>query len=187
MINQPFITHNVDARPERPAPARFLWRAVQNDQASAEAGRPIYEDVPFIEKWTPGDPTSIPCRPVRESDKYEYPQEWAAFEAKKEQKVSGTPLEELPFLTEAQRLELKAVRINTVEDLANVPDATGQRFMGFHGMKNRARAYLEAAAGNAPLVKMQAELEQRDQQIALLMSQLKELGDTVSELRKGKK
>lgn len=171
---------------EKRAPARFFTQAQVNEQKSIEAGRPIYEEVPFIEKWTPGDQTNIIRRPVRNTDREEYPREWAQFEAKQEQHAAGTPLKELPFLTEAQRLEFAASRINTAEELAALPDGLAQQFAGIHGIKRRVQAYLDAAAGNAPMLKLQAELEARDQQLAAMNAQLAEQASILAELRNKK-
>jgi hypothetical protein len=152
---------------------------VRNDAKSEEAGRPVYEDVAFFEKWTPGDSTSIICRPARPNDKQEYAREWEQFQAKQEQKPDGTLLSELAFLTEGQRLEFAAVRCVTAEQLLAMPDNVAQKFAGINQIKQRVKAYLDAAAGNAPLLKLQSEIEARDARIAVLE-------EAVAELRKAK-
>jgi hypothetical protein len=67
-------------------------------------------------------------------------------------------------LTPAQVAEFKAAHCFTVEDVANMNDAVAQKFMGIHGIREKAKAFLAAAAGNAPIQKAQeriAKLEQR--------------------------
>jgi len=67
------------------------------------------------------------------------------------------------------------MNVRSVEGLVGMPDNIAQKFMGFHGIKQRAQAYLDAAAGAAPIARLSAELEQRDTKIAVLEGQMAEM------------
>lgn len=152
----------------------FYRGAKLNDQKTSEAGRPVHDDVDFIRIVVPGQRDTV----VAEADysyQQRFPKQWAQYKANAEQFGSGTPLSEVTWLTPAQIADMRAMNIRTVEQLAAVPDSNAHAVMGFHGLKQRAVAYLEAAAGNAPLIKLQSELEKRDAQIAELQSQLKQV------------
>jgi hypothetical protein len=71
-------------------------------------------------------------------------------------------------MTVGQVAEFAAVGCKTVEQLVGMPDNLSQKFMGHHQIKQRAQVYLDAAKEAAPALKLQAELEKRDQQIAEL-------------------
>lgn len=151
----------------------FYMGTQRNAQKSAEAGRDIVDDVPRIRIMVPGDKSSIVDRVVWDapnnprSDTRRFPQAWAAFRnGVSSQQVSGTPLEKLPGITKGQVQELAFFGVKTVEHLAGMSDGHAQKFMDGARMKARAQAWLEAAAGNAPLEKMRSELEQRDSLIA---------------------
>jgi tryptophan 2,3-dioxygenase len=76
----------------------------------------------------------------------------------------------LPWLSIGQIAEFQAVSCRTIEQLIGMPDAMGQKFMGFHAIKARAQTYLDAAKSAAPLLKMEAELKKRDEKIEELQT-----------------
>ena len=145
-----------------------------NEAKSQEAGRPVHDDVDLIKIIIPGQRDSVVAEATYDYQQ-RFPRQWAQYKANKEQTGSGTPLSELTWLTAAQIADLKAMNVHTVEQLASISDAQAHSFMGFHGLKQRAQTYLDASAGNAPLLKMQTELESRDAQIAELQAQVAKL------------
>ena len=149
-----------------------FFRGTQlNELKSREAGRPIHDDVDMIKIVVPGQRDTVVAI-ADHSYQVRFPKQWAQFKANAEQTASGTPLSEVTWLTPAQIADLKAMNVHSVEQLAAMPDSNAHAFMGFHGLKQRAAAYIEAAAGSAPLLKMQAELEERDAKIAAMQAQL---------------
>ena len=160
----------------------FYNGAQHNDAKSQKAGRPVYDDVEMIRiRWAGNTkselhaPASDRCdRPIRnKEDNSRYYVAWkdhpdfkAAYEAFKSGQSSalnGTPISELPFLSEARRLELKAINILTAEALANV-DPNSKLGSGLKDLRQDARNYLERAAGAAVDAKHEAEkaaLQQR--------------------------
>lgn len=167
--------------------AEFHMEGVMDPVASEKEGRPIYKDTEFITIRIAGDKDNDVSRPVRPQDKIAWPNQYAAFKAGQDQPVEGTPLDELRFLTKAQVLELKAVGVKTAEHLRDMPDAVAQRFMGITTLRKKASDYLDAAAGNAPLLAIRAEAERKGQEIAVLKQALEEQGKKIEELIKAKK
>lgn len=155
--------------------AQFFMQPEQDALASREAGRPIFIDKPYIKIMVPGDKDNIVVRPVRATDMERYPRQWSAFEQKREQPLEGTPLAEWPGVTRAQVEELAFFGIKTVEALAQMPDATAQKFMGIQSLKQKANDYIAEAKKQAPLDKMREELAMRDHEIAALKDQMKQL------------
>ncbi len=138
-------------------------------------GRPIYKEEVFVEIGIAGSTTEQRRRPIRENDKLRFAREWEAFEKKEAAPRIGTPLDELPFLTKAQRLEFQAYGCQTAEQLAAMSDVNGQKFMGFQQLRRRVQDYLAAAAGAAPMLEMRKELESRDAELAEMRAQIAEL------------
>jgi hypothetical protein len=147
-----------------------------NEAKSAEAGRQVHDDVDLITIRFPGQRDNMVAK-VDYGYQQRFPTQWAQYKANKEQLGSGTQLSEVPWLTPAQIADLHAANIRTVEQLANVPDSNGHAFMGFQGLKQRAQAFLDTAAGNAPALKLQAELERRDAELAELRAIVTRLVD----------
>ena len=155
-------------------PIRFYMGAELDEKRSKLEGRPIYNDAPFIEIFIPGDKDNVVRRKVwdepgvENSDTARWPKQWAAFKAGQEQVSSGTPIDKLPGITEGQCRELAFFHVRTIEHLAGLSDEHASRSMGLVALKQRAQAWLDAAAGNAPLEAAKAALEEeRTQRLAL--------------------
>jgi Skp family chaperone for outer membrane proteins len=147
----------------------FYKRAEKNETKSAEAGRPIFDEFDAVKILTPGSKDTY-TGDASPDYQQRFPTQWARYKAGQSQDMAGTPLSLLPWLGMGQVAELNAVGCHTVEHLAGMSDALSQKFMGHHGMKQRAQQYLDAAKGNAPLLKMEAELQKRDEQMAEMKS-----------------
>ena len=81
---------------------RFFMRPSQNAAKSKEAGRPIYDEVPYVSIKQPGQKDSEVVAPARDRHKQRFPRHWQAFESRESQDaVTGTPLEEWSGITRA--------------------------------------------------------------------------------------
>lgn len=154
--------------------AVFYHGTEVNQAKSLEAGRPVHDDIALVKIIVPGQKDSVVAKATHEYQA-RFPKQWAQFQAKADQIGSGTPLTELSWLTMAQVADMKAMNIHTVEQMAGMADSSAHAFMGFHGMRDRARTYLEAAAGQAPLLKLQAELDALKAQNAEMAALLKQV------------
>lgn len=89
--------------------------------------------------------------------------------------IDGTPLEQWPVLTRAMVLEMKAMGIHTVEQAATMPDTAVQLVgRGGYMLRERAKAYLDEAAGLAFSEKLNRENELLRSQAAAQQRQLDE-------------
>jgi len=149
----------------------FYRATVKNEPKSIEAGRPIFDEIDLVKIITPGSRDSFVGDATLEYQQRFAPQ-WARYKAGREQTSSGTPLNQLPWMSIAQVEEFKAVGCHTIEQLVGMSDAVSQKFMGHHDLKRRAQLYLDAAKDAAPTLKMQAELEKRDEEIKTLQTQV---------------
>lgn len=96
----------------------------------------------------------------------------------------GTPLRDLISITPATIMNLKARGLHTVEMLADTPDSMSGDMMGFWDWRDKARKHIEAREKNAPTVRLEMELAQRDETIGSLQRQLDELKALVDEKTK---
>ena len=154
---------------------RFFHHHKEDRRKTLEAGRPIHADKEYIEIRIPGDKDNIYIGPAEQKYINRFPRHYAAFKNKEQEVVIGTPLEAVPWVTKAQIEELKYFGVRSVEQLAGVTDANAQSFVGINSLRDQAKAFLEAAAGNAPLLQMQAELEKRDKQLEAMQKQMEEM------------
>ena len=129
---------------------RFYMHPCQDKTASAEEGRPIYKEVPYVHIMQPGNKESIIHRKATDMDKSRFAEHFRKFTAREDQEVmDGTPLIEWPGITRSQAEELKFFNVLTLEQLAGMSDTNAQNFRGMGELKRRAQAYIEMAAENA--------------------------------------
>ena len=157
----------------------------QVDKAkSKEAGRPIYKDIEVVEVRLAANKQTVGVFPAHEvwewvdtPDGGREPQTYAMrfadqyrrFKATEAQAMSGTPLEELPFLPQAKRYELKALNVYTAEALASL-DGQPLRNLGMNGreLKEKAQAFLANAADSAGAVALAEENARLKERISAL-------------------
>lgn len=163
----------------------FKTIAVQDEIASKAAGRPIFKDLEVVEVRIAGDRNYAPTFPAHsmwqriDGNEVTYAQRWpeayARFAAGKEQVAAGTPLSELPFLSEGKRAELRALKVYTAEALASL-DGKNLKALGDLGreMKNQATAYLERAGGSAASVALAAEVAALRAELAAVRGEARE-------------
>lgn len=162
---------------------KFFLEPVQNKERSNEEGRPIFEEREFVSIMVPGQKDNIVIREARETDKDRFPRHYAAFKNRVEQVVDGTPLEEWPAVTRSQVEELKFFNVFTVEQLAEISDSNAQNFMGIQLLRQKAKAFLEAANDVGAMAdKLSAEIEKRDVEIAALQEALADQAKLLKEL-----
>ena len=163
------------ARDDKGVVAVFRNDIVKNPGKSIEAGRPIFDDIEVVELRFPGS-KNISVFPAMEFSHWDddeinggqraftyaerFTRQYQQFKAHNQQTKSGTPLDYLPFLTEAKRAELRALNIYTAEALTII-DGPELKNLGPGGreLKNQAIAFLETSSDGARLTKMEAELE----------------------------
>tara|TARA_R110000823_G_scaffold36668_1_gene100053 strand:+ start:281 stop:904 length:624 start_codon:yes stop_codon:yes gene_type:complete len=162
---------------------RFFQHPRQNQTKSAEEGRPIYEEIPYIEIMQPGNKESVISRAVRKAEQLRFPKQWDAFVSGVEQSLEGTPLEQWSALNRSQVEELRFFNVRTVEQLANMSDAHAQNFAGIQSMKQKAVVYLELAKGEvsdatsivARMEALEAQLEAEKENKMVLQARVEEL------------
>ncbi len=169
---------------------QFYEGSRHNRIASAEAGRPMYDDHPYIRIMVPGNRSNVVDRPVREADKRRFKQYWDAWTAGRQNEESGTPLSAWPAMSKAQIEELGFFNIRTVEQLANINDAELQKFSGLLVLKQKAKAFMDLAEGTGSIDRLVDEMSVKDNQIAGLEDALAEMAEKIKALEgkpKGKK
>jgi hypothetical protein len=163
---------------------RFFMHPHPDAEASAAEGRPIFKEREYIQIMVPGDKNNIPTRPVWEADKARFPQAYAAFKNGTTEKIVGTPLTAVGWLSKAQIEELAYFHVRSLEQLADIADSNAQKFMGINAMRQRARDFIAAAKESAPLLALRTEVEKKDNEIASLLAALKEQNLRIAALEK---
>lgn len=152
---------------------RFYKHAELNSFKSQKAGRKMFEDKVYVRIQSPANRLNIIERAASDEDKLRFARQYQLFLQGAEQMTQGTPVGELPGITPARALELKALKVETVEQLADLADNT-VNLLGTGGqqIKQQARRYLDRLANSEAL---SDQVRAQDAKITELMRQLAEL------------
>lgn len=174
-----------DARKRDGAIPRFYTEAKKNNFRSEAEGRPCFDEVEMVEILIPGDRRSSWVGLVKDEHKKRFPREYGAFKQGLEAPEQGTPIAQMPGITRAQAEELAYSHVKTVEALANLPDdllskAAG---MGGYALREKAKRWVEATNGAAPMEKLAAENERQAATIAEMQAQMAEMKKAMDALK----
>jgi hypothetical protein len=167
--------------------ARFYIMPIKDEEASAEAGRPIYNDKEFIEIVAAGNANNIIKRKASSEDKQRFHKQYTLFKAGNEDQEIGTHLSEVPWLTRSQVEELCYMKIRTLEALANLDDSACAKVAGLYDLKKRAANHVQKASEAAPVEALHRENTELKNQIAALAQTVEEQTKLLQELKASKK
>lgn len=144
----------------------FYKRSVKQDDASIEAGRPIFKEFDFVRICVPGDSLTEIDTYAQESHKARFPRQWAHYQNQvgSQEQIIGTPIEEWTLISRSQADELKGIKFRTVEDVANCSDQQLQRIgmiagMSPHSFREKAKQFLNLATESAEVSQKEAEMQ----------------------------
>jgi len=169
---QEFIPGDNKRGDERLA-VRFFRKAIRDDAASVADGVMRFKEVEMIQIMVPGDRDNVVIRGAGEGDKRRFSKqydEWKRNETSEQ--LIGTPLELWGRLSLPQIEEYRYLGVRTVEQMADLKDDVCMKLPGTLELKRKAAAFVQLQKEEAPLRKVQSELEQRDTTIAELTARL---------------
>jgi hypothetical protein len=154
---------------------RFFTDAEEMTGESLAAGRSIYRDADFVGITNPGSRDEFVKRCTKLTDPY-HKQAYAQWKTTQQQPVDGTPLTQVPWLSQSQIKELNAINIMSLEHLAEMSDATIQRVgMGGNDLRKKAQTYIKAATDTALVMRLETELQSRDRDIERLTKEIQSI------------
>lgn len=174
-VGQPTWTDEMGDKPKHGNIIYFFDKEERSTKLSEEQGRPVFVAKTYLHKSTPGDANVIIERPLREQDKTDFAHEWRQYSLKKESKVDGTPLEQMPWLDRIQCAEIKSLNIHSVEQLIDLAGVHQAKIMGFQELKRKAENYLKVALDTTLVEKREAEAAEAKAAAAAKDEEIREL------------
>jgi hypothetical protein len=165
---------------------RFEVRPIKNEFKSTKEGRAIFEDCEYISIITPGS-RDIYTTPIDEQYKARFQERYDKWKkTHQDSNPAGTILSEVPWITRSLAAELNYCNVFTIEQLASMSDTDAMRMglMGHNDLRARAKRFVDAAKGEAPMLQMEAELRARDSTILTLQEQMKSMQAALEKLQK---
>ena len=145
---------------------QFYKKSMKQEDASAEAGRPIFKEFDFVRIMIPGDNLTEIDTYAQESHKQRFPRQWAHYQNQVagHEDIIGTPIDQWPQVTRSQADELRGLKFHTVESIADCSDQQLQRIGMVAGMspfnfRLKAKAFLNLASDSAEVAQREAELQ----------------------------
>jgi len=162
--------------------AIFHMESMRDEDATKEAGKPVFANIAFVKIIAPGNDKEIVDRIVLPKDKERFPKEWFKFTHNEAPEVDGTPIEFWPQLDKAQADTLKANNIFSVENLAGVSDQDISGLgMGMLELKNKAKTWIDLQDGSADINKLAEKNRKLEEQLAALTKKVAALEDIPQE------
>lgn len=173
------------------------------------AGRPIFDNIDYIQITIPGDRENIVERPVtccnkkvltgdeklslgcrarkglddrpmlEECDVHRFFDEYSAFKAGQEQQTTGTDLKGWPGIDPASVEELAYHKVYTVEQLSEMNDSNVGRYFA---LRTRARDYLETSKKGAADLNARTQREAVDRALETERTERKKLEEQIAGL-----
>jgi hypothetical protein len=169
----------------------FYTKAVEDTEATRREGRRIFTEREYVKIMVPGDRHNTVDRPVQRTgriptdDRMRFAKQYERFKANQQQQAhDGTPLSLWPVVPMTLAEELKYINIFTVEQLATLADTYVAKIPGGQEWKRKAADFVAALKEGAQVAKMQAELAERDNEIASLKQAIKEQAERIDKLVK---
>lgn len=149
---------------------QFYKHAELNTFESKQAGRKIFDEHVYIRILTPANRLNVIERRATDEDRQRFARQFRAFMERGEQLMSGTPLSELPGMSPGRILEFNALKVETVEQLAGMPDSTVQ-LLGTGGstLKQLAVRFLDERANSKELSAENREMRARISELEKLV------------------
>jgi hypothetical protein len=145
---------------------QFYKKSMKQEDASNEAGRPIFKEFDFVRIMIPGDNLTEIDTYAQESHKQRFPRQWAHYQNQVagQEDIVGTPLDQWPQVTRSQAEELRGLKFYTVEAIADCSDQQLQRIgmvagMSPHNFRLKAKAFLNLANDSAEVAQRESELQ----------------------------
>jgi hypothetical protein len=145
---------------------RFYYKALQNKYQSELQGRPIFDEIEFVEIRNPGDNWSVINRKVNQEsvggnlpDSVRWPSQYAAFKNGQEVPTVGTPLTEWQLISRTTAEELKLIGIKTLEQLAALPENAARNMIDGVRLKDEAGKHLNKSAKQVDMNKLLKRVE----------------------------
>lgn len=154
--------------------ARFYLFPHQNQLASAEAGRPVFEDKEFIEIIAAGNSSNVIRRKASDMDRQRFRAAYAKFKEGDNEQLVGLPLSEVPWITRSQIEELAYIKCRTCEQLATLNDQACGSMPGLYELKRKAEAWLKKSEDAAPFTALAKENDELRARVAALEEALKQ-------------
>jgi hypothetical protein len=157
---------------------QFYKKSMKQEDASNEAGRPIFKEFDFVRIMIPGDNLTEIDTYAQESHKQRFPRQWAHYQNQTagHEDIVGTPLDQWPQVTRSQAEELRGLKFHTVESIADCSDQQLQRIgmvagMSPHNFRLKAKAFLNLANDSADVAQREAELQALRQENAKITAE----------------
>lgn len=165
----------------------FSEEAVENEAETRAQGMPIFDSAVMCRVAVAGNNGDAPVYEIERtgqngerkiSDQLAYYRFREPFEAWKKGQLpanTGTPLEQWPLMTVALVATMKAQNIFTIQQLAEVSDASLDKLRGLREWREKAKAWVSSAKDAAGDVEARAENARLAEQVKALQAQVSEL------------
>jgi hypothetical protein len=154
---------------------RFFMYPILDEKRSSEEGMPKYTEIEMVEILAAGNKDK-PVFKVTDHYRKRFAEKYARFKEKLGEGVSGTPLNNFPFISASEIKELEYFNVYTAEQLVGISDGNIER-IGVNGrdLIKKVKAYMDAAKDSSVVTRFASENESLKREIELLKTQMSQI------------
>jgi hypothetical protein len=154
----------------------FFTEDVEDQAATAQAGTLRMTSVERVRLFTAGDMNSCPVHPVSPALIERFSEAYARWKAtRSNDHIEGTPLSAWAMVSRGFVMELAALHIRSVEDLAGIADTNITKINDGRQWRAKAAAWLAVNKDASAAARYAAKSEHQDGEIAELKRQIADL------------
>lgn len=162
-----------------PVSVCFVTCPMRDELKSRAAGHDVFVDVEHVRIAIPMDKKSLYFQPASDAHRQRFPLAYAKFKNRTADKPvrEGMPIEQWAQISRSLAMTLKAMNVNTVEDLAIVHDGNIDQIGDGRTLRAKAQAFVQQAKDSAAVTKIAAEKQE-------LEDRLKAMEQMIADMRK---
>lgn len=139
----------------------FFTQHLPNEAETAKAGTLRTTEHEFVRLLCAGDNWSAPVHPVTDDIKERFAEHYEKWtKTRTNDHIAGTPLSQWPLANTGFVMEMKALNIRSIEDLAAVPDTAISKINNGRQLRERAQAWLDANKDAGTAARLATENQQ---------------------------
>ena len=166
----------------------FFTEEIEDTAATEAAGTLKMKQVERVRLVTAGDMNSAPVHPINDEIRQRFPEQYARWKSTQTNDfIDGTPLSAWPQASRGLVMELAAVNIRSVEDLAAVADTNLHRISEGRVLRAKAQAWLATNKDSAKAAEYAAKFERQSAELEALKQQVRELAAQIQHERDEKR
>jgi len=140
---------------------KIFKKAKLNKFKSEQENKQVFDDIEYVSIMAPGQRNQVTERPMTDKDRERFKFHYDNYLNREETKQNGIPLEMLPGITPGQTSTLRAIKVETIEQLAGLHEKAIKNLYEGRDLVKRAEKFIKGESYASELEKTIKALEKK--------------------------